>query len=66
MNSGLMDLVLSGQSVLPPLLWVGTGSIEVFAVASLISISLAFLALSASQPIQPPQDATDHASADPP
>lgn len=56
------DFVLSGQAVTPTLLWIGTGSVEVFAVASLITMTLILLTLTAGESLPegsdlPPEDA---------
>ena len=45
------DFVLSGQLVLPTLLGVGTGSLDVFAVCSLLTMTAVLLVLSAGTPL---------------
>ena len=54
MRDAANDLILSGQAVLPLLLWLGTGSVNVFAVASLFMSTLMLLALTAGAPIPAP------------
>ena len=54
MSNATIDFVLSGQAVLPGVLWYGSGSVDVFAVASLISLTLTLLTLSANEPLRPP------------
>lgn len=50
------DFVLAGEALLPGMLWAGTGSIEVFAVVSLIMILAAVLTLASGEPLAAPAE----------
>lgn len=48
MNSGFGEFVVTGQAILPPLMWLGTGSVEVFALVFLSMIILCCIAFAGS------------------
>lgn len=51
MKTNFKDFVVTGQVVLPPLMWLGTGSVEVFAVSFLVMFIIGITTLAGARPV---------------
>lgn len=51
MGTRFKDFVVTGQVVMPPLMWLGTGSVEVFAVTFVLMFIVSITTLAGASPV---------------
>lgn len=59
MGFDIKDFVVTGQVVMPPLMWALSGSVEVFAVTFLLTFFVSMLTLMTADPVPPPDKHPD-------
>ena len=53
MDFDITDVVVTGQVVMPPLMWALSGSVEVFAVTFLLTFFVGMITLMTASPVPP-------------